>query len=251
MIYGKFITYIVNLKKHKQRKKSIIKQIKKQGIKNYKIVEAVNGHQLKPKELNSKIFKNNRGLNKWNSKLQPGQVGCALSHLKIYKLFLKSKYETALVLEDDAIFIRNFSKNLKIFILSNFTKKSQITLLSEIKEFYKKPIARLKLFSLVNVTNAFFTHSYFINKDAARKLLKFNYPVKTIADNFVYFKIYCKINLLGINPYITIQDKRNFATSIGYQKNLTNKRGFLLKYKIYKIKNLIKKKILSCFNGHS
>lgn len=159
MICENFIIYIINLKKHKARKSGIIRQIRKQGLKNFKIIEAVNGHVLKLDKLNSKIFKNNQALNIWNSNLRAGQVGCALSHLKIYKLFLKSKYEVALILEDDAIFARNFSENLQKFILNNFSKRSQITLLSEIKEFYKKPIAKFKSFSLVNVTNAFFhTH---------------------------------------------------------------------------------------------
>jgi glycosyl transferase family 25 len=43
--------------------------------------------------------------------MSPSQIGCALSHIKIYKKFIKTDYNFALVLEDDAIFIEKFNKN--------------------------------------------------------------------------------------------------------------------------------------------
>lgn len=245
-----FITYIVNLKKHKRRKASIIKELKYQGLKNYKIIPAVNGYALSKKELDKKLYKNFFRKQKWNPKLQLGQVGCALSHLKIYRLFLKSKFKVAFILEDDAIFKKKLKSGLLNFIVNHFSNKSQITLISEIKEFYKKPIARFGSFKLIKVTNAFFTHSYFINKQAAQEILKFNYPVKTVADNFVYFKIYCKIKLFGVDPYIVTQDNKNFNSSIGYKKIKNGRRGFLFKFRLYKIKNTLKKFFLSCFDSH-
>lgn len=250
MKLNNFITYIVNLKKHKKRKANIIRELKRQGIKKFKFIEAINGYGLKKSEIKKIIYKNHQGINKWNSKMSMGQIGCALSHLKIYKLILKERFDVALILEDDAIFKKKLDKKLQEFILKNFTKKPQVTLISEIKEFYKNSIIKKNQYGIVDVTNAFFTHAYFINKGAAKKILKFNYPIKTVADNFVFFKIYCNILLKGLNPFLVTQDKKNFVSSIDNKKYSRGKRDFLFKFKVFKIKNSIKKSLFSCFDGH-
>ena len=82
-----------------------------------------------------------------------------------------------------------------------------------------------------------------INKEAARSIILFNYPVKTIADNFVLFKIYCKIKITGLNPFLLDQDKKNFKSSINSEE--TVKKVFLIKRTIYKIKNKILKKFIN------
>ena len=186
----KFIIYVINLKKDKKRKKHIINELKKQNINNYELIEAINGNKFSTKELNLHKFTNKKDLNYWNTKMSPSQIGCALSHIKIYKNFLKSKFDFAFILEDDAKFVHNFTIDLKEFILRNFNFEKQIILLSELKEFYKRPLDKKNNYEIVNVTNAFFTHAYFINRKAAKSIISFNYPVKTIADNFVFFKIY-------------------------------------------------------------
>jgi hypothetical protein len=107
--------------------------------------------------------------------------------------------------------------------------------LSELKQFYKKPLEKIRNYELVNVTNAFFTHAYFINKEAAKSIISFNFPVKTIADNFIFFNIYCNVKITGINPFIVDQDKKNHKTTISLEKNNFEK-VFLLKRTIYKIK---------------
>ena len=79
----KYKVYVINLKKDKNRKKHIINELKNQRIKNYEIIDAVNGNALSLKELRSKTYKNKYNKNPWNTKMSPGQIGCALSHIKI------------------------------------------------------------------------------------------------------------------------------------------------------------------------
>tara|TARA_B110000967_G_C18682474_1_gene458815 strand:+ start:69 stop:824 length:756 start_codon:yes stop_codon:yes gene_type:complete len=240
MIDKKYKVYVINLKKSKSRKKHIINELKKQKIKNYEIIDAVNGAVLSLKELRSKTYKNKYNNNPWNIKMSPGQIGCSLSHIKVYKIFIKTKFKIALILEDDAIFIDNFKNNLKKLIIKNFKFKKQITLLSELKEFYQKPIIEGAGYELVNVTNAFFAHAYFINRDAAKSIISFNYPVKTIADNFVFFKIYCGIKINGLNPFIVDQDKVNHKTTIFIKKHNLKKK-FLFRKRLFKFKIRIMK----------
>lgn len=242
-----FKVYIVNLKKDKNRRENIIKELVKQNINNYEIIDAVDGNKLNKNELNLVTFRDKNQFNPWNSKLSPSQIGCALSHIKIYKKFIETKFNIALILEDDAIFLNNFSNNLKYFLINNFKYKKQILLLSELKEFYIKPLDSKHDYEIVDVTNAFFTHAYMINKEAARSIILFNYPVKTIADNFVLFKIYCKIKITGLNPFLLDQDKKNFKSSINSEEEV--RKVFLIRRTIYKIKNKILKK-LKKFKSH-
>jgi len=244
---NKYKFYIINLKQSSERKRNIINEVDTQNINNYEIVNAVDGNKLSDKELEKLTFKNKNNYNSWGPKLTPSQVGCALSHIKIYKEFLKSDNEFAFILEDDAIFLREFDSTLKNFIFKNLKYKKQILLLSELKEFLTNPIDKNENFEIVNVTNAFYTHSYVINREAAKSIINFNYPLKTVADNFVFFKIYCGIKLTGLNPYILDQDKKNFKTTIEMQQEY--EKNFLFKRSIYKIKNKILKRFIK-FSGH-
>ena len=242
-----FKVFIINLKKDKNRKKNILNELKKQNLKNYKFISAVNGNELKKKEINSLISKEKNFINPINTNMSKSEIGCSLSHIKIYKEIVKSDIDYALILEDDAFFLNKFTKNIKKFISINFKYKKQIILLSELREFYKIPIDKEKDYEIVDVTNAYFTHSYFINNEAARSLLHFNFPVKTVADNFIIFKIYCGIKITGLNPYLLGQDKKKFESSIKFTSNL--KQVFLFKRFIYKSYNKILKK-LNKFESH-
>ena len=243
-----FKIYIVNLKHDIERKKNIINEIEKQNIKNYEIIEAVAGNELNEFELDTHTFKNKKNINPWNSKMSPSQIGCALSHIKIYKKFIDTEFKLALILEDDAIFLKNFKTTIKNLIIKNFKYRRQIMLLSEIKEFYPKAIDFKDDYEIVDVANAFFTHAYVINKEAALEIIKFNYPIKTVADNFVFFKIYCGVKITGLNPFLLKQDTINFKTSILWEKK--DRKIFLFKRTIYKIKNKILKKFIN-FKTHN
>ena len=244
-----FQTYVVNLEKDILRKKSIINQLKKQNIEKYKIIKAVDGSKFDSKQFLKFVYKDYKGKNKWFGKMSNGQVGCALSHIKIYKMFLKTNYKFALILEDDAIFKKKFDKNLIDFILESFKENKQIILLSELKEFYKKSMTRNSDYEIVEVASAFFTHGYFINRKAAKSLINFNFPVKTVADNFVFFKIYKGVNIYGLNPFIVTQNKVKFKTTIK-QDNIREKTPYLIKFRLYKIKNLIRKLFIP-FGSHT
>lgn len=239
--------YIVNLKHSTERRENILSELKKQNIKSFEIIDAVDGKKLQKKDLNNFVTNSDVKYNSISQKLTLSQIGCALSHIKIYENFIKSDKDYALILEDDAIFLDNLSENLQRFIIKNFKYKKQIFLLSEIKEFLKKPIDTMENYEVVKVTNAYFTHAYLINKEAAKSIMKFNFPVKTVADNFVYFKVYCGVNLIGLNPFLVNQDKKNFSSLIDLWQE--DQKKFLLLRFLYKLKNKILKRFIK-YSGH-
>ena len=242
-----FKVFVVNLDKDKERLKNIIIELKKQKLKNYEIIKAVEGDKFTDTRINFLVSKNKNFLNPSNTKMSRSEIGCALSHIKIYKKILKTNLDYALILEDDAVFLNDFSENLEKFILKNIKYKKQIVLLSELREFYKEPLDKENDYEIVDVTNAFFTHSYFINKMAAKSLIDFNYPVKTVADNFTIFKIYCGIKITGLNPFLVDQNKKKFESTISLESDL--KQIFLFRRSIYKFKNKILK-LFKKFKSH-
>ena len=119
--------------------------------------------------------------------------------------------------------------------------------LSELWEFFKKPIDKNNNFEIVNVANAVYAHAYIINKKAAIAISSFNYPVKTIADNFIIFKLYCGVNLLGINPFILKQDKKKFVSTIPVDNKMN--KVFLFRRSFYRLFNKIFR-LFGMFNSH-
>lgn len=100
--------YIINLKRRSDRKKLIIKELAKVGIKNYEFIEAVDGNDADIKEKYKKLKKN-------KSKIKSaGHLGCLLSHKKALKKAYSDNLKQILILEDDIFFKSdNFSKDIK------------------------------------------------------------------------------------------------------------------------------------------
>ena len=242
-----FKIYVINLKRETKRRENIIKELKKQNILNFEIIDAIDGEKIKKSELDLLISKNNKFINPINTNMNAAEICCSLSHVKVYKKFIETNIKYALIFEDDAVFLNNFSEELKKFIIKNFKFKKQIILLSELWQFYKKPLDEENKYQIVNVRNAVLTHAYFINREAAKSLIAFNYPVKTMPDNFLAFKIYCGIQITGLNPFLLKQDKTKFESAIPRDNRLN--QVFLFRIYIYKIMNKILK-IFFKFSTH-
>ena len=86
--------FIINLKRSVARRKSIEKECVRYKL-DYEFIDAVDGRLLSPTE----IKRHTRDL---NYACRPGEIGCALSHIKAYRLMCDRGINTALILEDDA-----------------------------------------------------------------------------------------------------------------------------------------------------
>lgn len=100
--------YVITLKKSTDRHS--IFQETLEGL-NYKIFYGVDGSQLQVDKLKedgiyhshlTKLMKKRIG--RRPSEMSPARIGCALSHLEIYKEVLEHKYQRVLIFEDDPVF---------------------------------------------------------------------------------------------------------------------------------------------------
>ena len=119
--------FIINLDKDIERWKNCLLQLKKYNITNFERFPAI---QPVFKNINKKLYsqfqycKSVRKAVIRQKKKMPlekkkyicGSLGCKFSHMEILKIAIKNKYKRILILEDDFVFIDNFTKELKNLI---------------------------------------------------------------------------------------------------------------------------------------
>ncbi|CAK0746951.1 glycosyl transferase, family 25 [Gammaproteobacteria bacterium] len=98
--------YVINMKKSSDRLSSITHQIERSLKKPFIRIGAVDGKNLPSKTYNKYTTLKSRSF------CSKGMIGCALSHYKTLKKFLKTKSKYALILEDDCILDSDFQYNL-------------------------------------------------------------------------------------------------------------------------------------------
>jgi len=91
-------SFIVNLKKDTARRQHMEKMCAQVGL-NSEFIEAVDGRELPNVDDYRKKSENVHTL---TGMLTPGEVGCTLSHQKIFKKIIDEKLPLALIMEDDA-----------------------------------------------------------------------------------------------------------------------------------------------------
>lgn len=134
-------------------------------------------------------------------------IGCALSHLKVWKLLLESGEESCIVLEDDVVFVSNFSEKLStllekvpkdfdILYLGCFGSENTPNFFTTIMSILGKSREYRKVNDVVFVPEvSLATHAYIVSRKGAEKLLDnlygkvFNhidYCIQSLSDIRVY-----------------------------------------------------------------
>lgn len=186
-------TYIISLKNSIERREAISQQAAMAGL-DFVLTDAVYGKEL-PKELLS-ILKAEHSY-----AITPGEIGCSLSHLNVYKELLHSEDDFALVLEDDVIVPANTTALLNALESTLSKDKPCICLLSKVNHYNrKKQITLADGQSVHEVFNAAFSHAYVVNRKAAENLLKNLLPIWCVADQWPTFQEFGFIRLSGVIP---------------------------------------------------
>jgi glycosyl transferase family 25 len=126
------------------------------------------------------------------ARLNPGQIGCAMSHLAIYRRMIEQDLDCALVFEDDVVLpadihrillaIAPTLRNGELIQLNNWKDGECLLSLASMSE-----IAGLSLYLPLNETDLGSSCAYLIDRRAAEKILQLNFPVRVPADCWEYF----------------------------------------------------------------
>lgn len=193
--------YIINLKVRQDRKDRITELLKKEvSLSKVEFIEATDVRNLGNKDLqqfldannykvwNWKIQKNDYvfggfDFEEWDSReLTKGEIGCAISHYRVWKDAQEKGYDKILVLEDDA-----YWETGELSRAVNLTEKHdfEIAYLGRTKVTNTKEEKLDENFVVPDF--AYTTHAYILKKPAIDKLIKSNYNLNLIpSDEFLF-----------------------------------------------------------------
>jgi GR25 family glycosyltransferase involved in LPS biosynthesis len=95
--------FIINLKRRPDRKEQMINKLKKAGVTNYEFVEAIDGTSEPCMSLYNAKIKSRQFID------SSGAFGILYSVLKVLTFAKMKKFKTIIILEDDAIFHKDFA----------------------------------------------------------------------------------------------------------------------------------------------
>lgn len=218
MVLGADSAYVINLERHKIRKKRFDHLINKLHLTNINYIEGVDKKDLGPdtwglsKDLWGEYF--------WdpNGYCTMGILCCALSHRKAYKAFLDSGDEVGLFLEDD---IRNTSFLHKL----DFTEiRKELDSIDNwgvaVYGRYEKDILRGKqitsnFYESLNHKKQYSGHAYLLNRKSAQWFYDRTEKIEYAAD--IRLEI-SPFNIITLDKSIFVQRHRDYGDFETYIK---------------------------------
>lgn len=189
-------TFVLNLKRSFDRRK-YMQELLKDFPYPWEFFEAVDGREIKNL---SEVYNEKKAIHFYGKALTRGEVGCALSHLGIYKKMIDENIDKALILEDDIILEKYFLEELSV--LDRKKLNNDILLIGQSDENIITKLWREKLdnnFALHRLANSGYgAYAYMIDMRAAEKLCALNFPVKMPADAWAFFSKF--INIYVVEP---------------------------------------------------
>ena len=180
--------YIINLKKSVDRKRYMQEQLEKMLFLSAEFVEAVDARGMTDKDKND-FFNTELFCKRYVKEVRPGEIGCTLSHQKCYRKLVESR--------------EKYTDEPRVILLSGWywylgTKT--------IKQHYR----------LARVYDAFLTHAYIINREAASLLIE-QRPFIT-ADDWFYIRKK-GVKLYAVLPHLLDQNwSGEYPTSINQEE---------------------------------
>ena len=239
--------FIINLKIKNDLRSRIRQQTDLLGL-NVEFIDAVVGNDISDTELTERVY------DYPNCQLTKGIIGCAFSHMSIYKKMIADNIELSLILEDDAIIGNDIKLALSEIENIDNKNKANIYLLSKPTSYIKNKKLQSNVFNIHPIYDASGAHGYVINNLAAKKLIDRMQPLKWECDMWWQFRVQGTASIYCVLPTVVFDGDSNKNSSSLEQERLikTKKReeykNKLKKnephYQLDRIKNNILKKIL-------
>lgn len=137
-----------------------------------------------------------------------GEIGCAMSHIKLYEHMIANNIQEAIIFEDD-VFLNFHFKLIFKTALEKVSKNKEIIFLyhgkAKILPFTKSLPERYKLAKYMRPSknskrSIISTAAYYLTNQGARKLLNHAYPIRMPADFLTGLIQLTNINAYGIEP---------------------------------------------------
>lgn len=203
-------TYIVNLEKDKERKEYMDGLLDPLSFLEKSYIKAVYGKFVPEEELNEK-FDLNLARKRYGRPINPGEIGCTLSHFKCYNTLLNSDNPYALILEDDITIMRDFSE-IDAIAASLPDDKPWVLFLSA--DYWYTTMRKFNSQnSIASVYDAVGTYAYIINRKGAELILRKNPKASNVADHWSMYRRQ-GLNLYAVYPYMIDANIEEFESTV-------------------------------------
>lgn len=205
--------FVINLEKDITRREFISGQLEKLGL-LYEIVPAVYGKMLSTEE-RARHYNERKAKRHQSRILASAEIGCALSHLKVYRFMIERGIEYALVLEDDVSLPSNLNEFLDDCAKLLRPMKPSVWLLSPAfgREKSRNPILINSSYRLFPYERGVYTSSYILTLTAAQALFAELYPVNDVADCWLRMHRYGVVDIFAVKPPLIVQNQDKFGSS--------------------------------------
>jgi len=171
--------YMISLNDAKEK----IEYLNSFGI-EVKLVKGVNGKAVSNEEINKRVS------NTYKTFGPKSAIGCAISHMNVWKLFLETEEEYAIIFEDDVVLEDNFNEKLEVALkevpkdydilylgCTGCDNEQQFNIVKFTASFWIAPKTfnpHQQITDNIGIPSvAFSTHAYIVSRKGATKLLKY------------------------------------------------------------------------------
>lgn len=203
--------FVVNLDKDVTRWDDVHARLAGVGIVHER-VSAVYGRQMSRKE-KDKVLNRFRWWCATGRHCEDGELGCAISHLVIYRKMIDEGVNIACVFEDDVVFDQRMPEQLNKVSQFLNSDSPRVVLLSS-----RKTISD-NYWRIEPILGDFGTFAYMINLSGAKAILSANLPVQRPADQWSWWRRLRKIELYHAIPIVCDYDK-SAVSSTAPKKNV-------------------------------
>ncbi|MGL4667974.1 MAG: glycosyltransferase family 25 protein [Saezia sp.] len=220
--------FVINLLHRTDKRDRMIQQSQEFGI-PVRMFEAVNGNELAEAEVQRLVHDFPA------CALTKGVIGCALSHVNVYKKMLDENISLALVLEDDAVMKHELKDVLGAINQLDHNDEPMVYLLSS--HYYEPQGEHLfGEYSLSKFIDGSQAHAYVLNLKAAESLHKNLLPVLWEADKWYYFQQLGYTQLRCVVPHVLdAAGEPAYSDLFGDRSMMVNARRMYLR----KLKKLV------------
>lgn len=187
-------TFVISLRRARQRREHIVGQLGRLSMR-FEFFDAVDGASLSEDEVRS-VYNDERARQTFWGPLSRGEIGCAMSHIGVWKMIVAEQTPHALVLEDDALVDAATPEILAV--LPRLMNQNDVVMLVNTNEntFFFRQAALPAGRRLVYVNQPFYTATgYVITPGGAARLIARALPLRVPIDFW-----YHDIGFKGVIP---------------------------------------------------
>ena len=216
--------FVINLAHAVERREHMEQQLQAQNI-QAEFIQAVNGREMTDADRQRHVDTHKMQQVGW--KLSSAEIGCALSHLHIYRLIVDRNLPYAVILEDDVELAHDFRELLEDNISQQLgqgipANESHVVQLSYVRRAYRGGFTNIKNTRYKRVRSfsaGWSCAAYLVTNAAARKLLDVLYPVWSPADDWNYYRKLGWVQTHAITPNVVWESIQSSNSAICQERS--------------------------------